>query len=150
MKRRGRNRGTLLIEMALIAPLCLLLLLGAIHFGYLFFIYNALEKSVRDGARYAAGRTIITDSGVPANVATVVERAVVFGAHSESTPIVPGLTFGSNMVAVARIPATGHPERIRVTIQNYTYQGVLSFMLGNITLNGKPSLEMPFIGRYAP
>lgn|GEM_PF-519333 len=148
-KRRGGNRGALLIEMALLTPLVLLLFLGAIHFGYLFFIYNALEKSVRDGARYAAGRTIITAAGIPSDIQAVVEGAVVYGASTETTAVVPGLTYGSNMVLVERIPAAGRPARVRVSIQNYTYQGVLSFMLGNITLTGKPAVEMPYIGRYA-
>jgi hypothetical protein len=147
MIKRNRKSGAVLIEMALMLPLLVLLLLGAIHFGYLFYLYNGLEKSVRDGARYGASRTF-TNIGA---YSAVVERAVVFGTQARTTPLVPGLNFGANQVLVEVIPNNGtHPERIRVTIQNYTYQGVLDFMLGGLTLNGKPSLEMPFIGLYRP
>jgi hypothetical protein len=145
MCRRRSQPGTALIEMALIFPLVLFLLLGAIHFGYLFYLYNGLEKSVRDGARYAASRTYVYER--PTDYRQVVERAVVYGSQQGTAPLVDGLNYGANQVLVELIPDNGtRPQRVRVSIQNYTYQGVLSFIFGNINLSGKPAAEMPFIG----
>ena len=39
---------------------------------------------------------------------------------------------------------------IRVAINGWQYNGVLSPFFGTVTLNGKPSLEMPFLGLYLP
>ena len=50
------RRGSTFIELALAAPLFLLILAGCFQYGYYFFIYNRLENSVRAGARYAALR----------------------------------------------------------------------------------------------
>lgn len=149
-----RRSGAAILELALILPLFLTVLLGAIHFGYLFYLYNGLEKSVRDGARYAASRTFTNRT----EFESVVEKVVVTGVQSGSTPIVTGLLLRSNpngpsrMVRVTPIPDTVgvRPEKIRVEIRNYTYTGVLSPLLGEIQLNGKPSLEVPFFGRYDP
>ena len=144
MSRSAKPRsGSALIELALILPLFLTMLLGAVHFGYLFFLYNGLEKSVRDGARYAASRTFTTKAAYSA----VVKSAVVYGTYGGTTPVVAGLT-NTDMVQVTPIPdAAGvRPVRIRVAITGYTYDGVLSAIIGGTTLNGKPSLEVPFIG----
>lgn len=145
MKRTRHAKGAVMIELALVLPLILLLFLGAIHFGYLFYLYNGLEKSVRDGARYAASRTYVYQR--PAEFRQVVERAVVYGSQTSNTPLVDGLDFGANQVLIELIPDNGtRPERVRVSIQNYQYPGILNFLLGGITLSGKPAAEMPFIG----
>ncbi|MBI5087253.1 MAG: pilus assembly protein [Acidobacteria bacterium] len=146
MKRRRHSSGSVLVELALVLPLAISLILGAVHFGYLFFLYNGLEKSVRDGARYAAGRTYTTY----ALYTDVVKKVVVYGSLGGTTPVVNALT--QSMVVVTPIPNTAgvRPQRIRVTITGYTYTGVLSGLLGTTVLTNKPSMEIPFIGLYRP
>lgn len=168
MKKKSGVAGGVMLELALTLTLFVPMLLGAIHFGYLFYLYNGLEKSVRDGARYAAGRTYVqygpkaADPGLP-SYQEVVKAVVVCGSWAATNDVstcgvqggapatVSGLT--TNMVVVTPIPnVTGvRPTRVRIAIQGYEYRGVLSGLLdtdGVLRLN-KPSLEMPFFGRYA-
>jgi Flp pilus assembly protein TadG len=49
-----QNRGAVAAEMALVAPLLILLAFGAAELGNLFYNQHILTKAVRDGARYAA------------------------------------------------------------------------------------------------
>jgi Flp pilus assembly protein TadG len=74
-----KSRGQALVEFALVLPLLLLLLIGAIEFGRLFFIKIALTNAAREGAYYlslypddtvnaeAAIKTELLNSGVPLN-----------------------------------------------------------------------------------
>ena len=53
-KHVERQRGSSLVEFALLAPLLLLLLLGIIEFGWLFGQLNDVRHGAREGARFAA------------------------------------------------------------------------------------------------
>mgnify|MGYP005831959245 CR=1 FL=1 len=147
MVRRRRSRsGAVLVELALLAPLLVSLVLGAIHFGYLFYLYNSLEKCVRDGARYAATRTFVDAT----SYATAIRNVTAYGALGNSAPLVTGLTPARVAVTVLATDANGRPDRIRVAVTGWQYNGVLSPFFGTITLNGKPALEVPFLGLYMP
>lgn len=147
MARRNRKEGgAVIIELALLAPLLVMLVLGAIHFGYLFYLYNSLEKCVRDGARYAATRTFVNSAAF----SEVIRTVTAYGAVGESTPPVPGLDPTKVSVSVVAADSTGRPIRIRVAISGWQYTGVLSALFGATTLNGKPALEVPFLGFYMP
>lgn len=56
MKRRGdgREKGAALVEMAMVAPLLLLILFGMIEFGAVFAQFNDVRHGAREGARFAA------------------------------------------------------------------------------------------------
>lgn len=146
MKKNHNRRGTALVELAFVTPLMILLLLGGAHFGYLFYLYNALDKAVSDGARYAATRTY-SNAG---SFNCVIQQVVVMGGADPTltTPVVKGLT--KAMVTVSQtLPAGGgRPERIKVSISGYPFTRILGS--GTLTLNGKPSMEVPFIGLYQP
>ncbi len=49
----GRERGAMLVEFALIAPVLFLILFGIIEFGLVLNNFNSLRQGVRDGAREA-------------------------------------------------------------------------------------------------
>lgn len=135
-----------MLELALLAPLLVTLVLGAIHFGYLFYLYNSLEKCVRDGARYAASRTFV-DTG---SFTAVIQQVTAYGSTGSSTELVAGLDPSRVSVSFVFDATTGRPDRIRVAVNGWTYNGVLSQFIGTITLNGKPALEVPFLGLYMP
>lgn len=147
---RGRRyrKGAVIIELALLAPLLVMLVLGAIHFGYLFYLYNSLEKCVRDGARYAATRTFV--AGDPTSYFNVIRTVTAYGAVGSTTTLVPGLDPNRVTVAVVATGPNNRPNRIRVSISGWQYNGVLSPLFGTVTLNGKPALEVPFLGYYVP
>jgi Flp pilus assembly protein TadG len=48
-----RQRGSAAVEMALIAPVVLLLMMGIIEFSLVFFSTLTMQYAVREGARYA-------------------------------------------------------------------------------------------------
>jgi len=54
MRQNGRERGAVMVEMAVVLPLLLLLILGAIEFGLLFHerltIASATSSAARTGA----------------------------------------------------------------------------------------------------
>jgi len=52
--RRSHSRGQALVETAILLPVLLILLLGAIDFGRAFFGWVNLQQAVRIGANYAA------------------------------------------------------------------------------------------------
>jgi hypothetical protein len=54
------SRGQALVETALLLPILLILLLGAIDFGRLFFGWTNLHQAVRIGANYAASHADMT------------------------------------------------------------------------------------------
>lgn len=58
--RRGKARGSVAVEMALVAPFLLLLVLGCIEWGFFFFVENVVVNAAREAAR--AG-SIAPDAG---------------------------------------------------------------------------------------
>lgn len=53
-----RQRGSAVVEMAIIAPIAFLLLIGVIEYSLIFYTTLAMQYAVREGARYAiTGRT---------------------------------------------------------------------------------------------
>ena len=61
---RSRSRlGQALVETALIIPILLILLLGAIDFGRAFFGWVNLHQVVRIGANYASTHPDLTETG---------------------------------------------------------------------------------------
>lgn len=66
------HRGQALVETALLMPLILILLLGAIDFGRLFFSYVSLHQATRVAANAASLDSSLTAADVPAIVADEV------------------------------------------------------------------------------
>lgn len=55
---KRRQRGVAMVEMCIVLPLLLLLALAAGEFGRAFMLYNTLNKTQQDGARYLANTAI--------------------------------------------------------------------------------------------
>lgn len=67
--RRSR-RGQAMVETALMLPLLLILLLGAIDFGRLFFSWVSLHQAARIAANHASIDTTTTSADIPALIAS--------------------------------------------------------------------------------
>lgn len=52
--RRSTQKGTAIVETAIILPLFLLALMGALEFGSMFHNHIKLQNAAREGARYGA------------------------------------------------------------------------------------------------
>jgi Flp pilus assembly pilin Flp len=155
--RKARERGAALVEMAVIFPLGALLLLGAMQFGWAFYIYNQLEKAVRDAARYAAMRTCYNQS----NYLTQVRNIAVCGVPdcTNQQPLAPNLT-ASQVSAQFIWAGTGasKPDTVVVWVHDYTFPRILmplriqqtSSSMGNANLADVKRLrsDFPYMGRY--
>jgi Flp pilus assembly protein TadG len=62
--RRSRSRGGAAIEFALVLPVFLLVVFGAVEYGYYFWSEQIVTAAAREGAR--AGTTVDPDDGTDA------------------------------------------------------------------------------------
>nr|WP_315260571.1 pilus assembly protein [uncultured Duganella sp.] len=66
LARPRRQRGSAVVEMAIIAPVAFLLLIGVIEFSLVFFVTLTMQYAVREGARYAiTGRSDTNSTPLP-------------------------------------------------------------------------------------
>jgi hypothetical protein len=91
-----RQRGTAIVEFALVLPVLLVLTFTVTELGRAFYQYNVLAKSVREAARYLAMRApSATAPGAPAEIAKA-KKIIVYGAPNGSgNPVVPGLSLSN-------------------------------------------------------
>lgn len=129
-----QERGTQLVELAIVLPVFIVLMASAAEFGRFFYTYSQLTNAVRAGARHACKWERNASWTVPET-----SRLVVYGDYSSTAggPIVPGLTT-SNVVVQANGPSANKIDSVTVKIVNYEY--VPFFDLGQLT--GIPALSM--------
>ncbi len=70
-RHRRRQRGQALAETGLVIGLLVLMTLGIIEFGYVFFALNMVTNAARDGARAAAALQNRGTSGQIANTSSI-------------------------------------------------------------------------------
>jgi Flp pilus assembly protein TadG len=143
-RRYKENRGNELIEFALVLPLLVLMLAGAIEFGRAFYTYNILTKSVRNAARYLSDAQI-SDTGVigAGYVAKTKNLAVYGNVAGTGTKVIPDLqTTQINVPATTPGPSVG---QFHVTVSaSYPYSPLFGFLLSGVTLTTKET--MLFVG----
>jgi hypothetical protein len=76
---KSDERGSALAEMAIVAGLFFMILIGIIEFSRLLSTHNALTDAARRGARYAAIHKQIADAEDPAGGLTCVRNVVIYG-----------------------------------------------------------------------
>jgi Flp pilus assembly protein TadG len=137
--RNSRRRGNAIIELAFAVPLLVAMFLGTWNFGYAYFTYGALEQAVRSGARYAS----VQHNPYISDPTAQVRNVVVYGTPTGgATSNLPGLATGNVSVAFNGTTALGTPATVTVSITGYA----LSTPFGNVTLQNKPSVQMPYVG----
>jgi Flp pilus assembly protein TadG len=149
MKRRRAQQGHAMLELALSATLMVSCLAGTYQFGYTFYVYNQLVTAVGNGGRYAAVRSYraATEQDVEKG-REAIRNLVVFGdpkSGPDAVPAVASLTPEQVQVEWAA-GESGAPETVRVSIREYRVDGVF----GSFTFTGRPLVEFPYVGRYAP
>jgi Flp pilus assembly protein TadG len=131
-----RERGSQLVELAIVLPVMLFMLASIAEFGNFFYTYTTLAKATRGGTRYIVSRPY-----TGANNSKAASLAIYGDADAGclGTPVLPGLTC-ANVNVTSAGGATGYPDRVSVQIVNYTYQPL--FDLGKIT-NKAITLKVP-------
>jgi Flp pilus assembly protein TadG len=143
-----KERGHAMIELAVCAAVMVSCLAGTFQWGYTFYIYNQLVTAVGNGGRYAAMRTYrgASDADLEKGRAAI-RNMVVFGdaRPTDSAPVVANLR--PDQVEVEWVKdKTGAPTAVHVAIRNYLVNAVFK----TVSLEGRPGVEFPFVGRYAP
>ena len=83
---KATQKGTAIVEFALVLPLLLLLTMITTEFGRAIYQYNTIVKSLRDGTRYLSVQT-------PNTKIAEAKNLVVFGnIAGTGQALVPGLT----------------------------------------------------------
>jgi Flp pilus assembly protein TadG len=149
MRRRKSQRGHVMIELALSATVMVSCLAGTVQFGYTFYVYNQLVTAVGNGGRYAALRTY--RSATPEDIEkgkTAIRNMVVFGnarPAADAAPVAAGLK--PENVRIEWIPGDdGAPAFVDLSITGYQ----VNALFGTMTLEGRPAVRFPFVGKYAP
>ena len=126
-KLKARQRGTALVEMALVTPILLVLLLATADLTRAFIDHNTVTKAVRNGARYLAANAFQGSTGVvniDAPLANETRNLVVYGSISGGvSPVVPGLTVAN--ITIVQIAGTNDIE----VSATYALSGLLGPLL---------------------
>jgi len=105
--RRFRRRGTEIVEAAIVLPLLLMLVLGAIEYGWLFLNAQQITNAARHGARIAILPHDTAVAEATAAITTLLSNAGL-ADNSPDVTITPLTVDGHECVAVRiAVPTTG-------------------------------------------
>ncbi len=148
VSRLHGRKGNELIEFALVLPLLILMLAGAIEFGRAFYTYNILTKSVRNAARYVSaaqllvsGTTGVLDSVYVNNAKNLVVYGNVAGTGIR---VIPSLQTSHITVSGTATPGTSPGQYYLTVGATYPYSPLFGFVLSSV--NFRPSVTMLFVG----
>ncbi|HET6413646.1 MAG TPA: TadE family protein [Anaeromyxobacter sp.] len=128
--RRAGERGTAAVEFALVLPLLLMLVLGAIDWGWYFFIREVATNAAREGARVGSVNAV-DDAGAAADAlaaanAYLTNLGLTAGTVTDSTPTV---VVGTSTIATVRVVVT-YPVG---SLTGFTLPGFASLVPASIT-----------------
>jgi hypothetical protein len=123
---RKEQRGSAMLESALILVVFLTMIIGIGDFSLALFIHESLVERVREGLRY----------GVITYDPTAIQNMVLYGAATPPDGATPSFNLTSSMVQVARLDAKAPEDRVTITVANYPIEFFSPFIAGRIT--GKP------------
>ena len=111
---RRRERGAALIEFVLVAPLFLLIMLGAIDWGWYFVLRETLVNATREGARIASVQDNPPAQSTAAGIAAV--RGYLTNVGVTAVPVVsPDVQF-----TCITVPGVATPvQAIQVSLAGY-------------------------------
>ena len=139
-----------MIELAISAAVMVSCLGGTVQFGYTFYIYNELVSAVGNGGRYAAMRTYRAASAADIEKGKIaIRNMVVYGdarPASGTLPQVANLRPEQVRVDWIKDESGDKPGFVDVSIADYTVDAAF----GMFRFTGRPAVEYPFVGRYAP
>jgi Flp pilus assembly protein TadG len=127
---RDCERGSQLVELAIIMPLLVVLVGATAEFGRFFYTYTTLLKGTRAASRYLVSQPVGTADLAAKNL-------VVYGNMAGTgTPIASGLTTANVIIT----PNKAGAKTQTVEIQKFTYVPI--FDLGKLTKSSTLSLSV--------
>jgi len=147
------ERGTQMIEFALLLPFLIVLFASGVEMGRLFYTYNTLQKATAVGARYLSSSLLQTDGTYYDADRTAAKSLVVCGkVDCTSQPVIAKDLTTSNVTAPSA-PSTVSGTKYVTVSMTYDYHPLM-FDLGNMTGSSTLSLNFTFTPsttmRYMP
>jgi len=104
------HKGSAAVEMALVAPLMLILMFGSFELGNYFMDNHVVAKAVRDGARYASRRGFAEYSCAAATTDVVdkTRNLIRTGQLTGGTARLPGWTDPTTITVAVTCNTTGN------------------------------------------
>jgi Flp pilus assembly protein TadG len=149
MRLFREQRGSEVLEFAIMLPLLVMLLTGGIEFGRAFYTYNILTKSVRNAARYLSAKDsgISSTGAVDTTTKARTKNLVVYGnIDGSGSKIIPDLTI-AQIDVTDPAPAVGSGFFVTVSA-NYPYSPLFGRVL-QVSATFRPKVTMRFVG-YVP
>jgi hypothetical protein len=148
---KNNQRGHAMLELAACAGVMVACLGGTFQFGYTFYVYNQLVTAVGNGGRYASARTY--RAATPQDIEKgndAIRNMVVYGdPHPDASATPAILDLKPQEVEVKwkfDDGKPGAPEFVDIYIAHHQ----VNALFGSFTFAGRPSVEFPYLGRYAP
>jgi Flp pilus assembly protein TadG len=116
---RGDERGTAVVEFALVLPLLLLLVFMLIDATRAFYTLNSLVSAAREGARYASAQDL--DCPTP----SLIQQAAVKDKVVNAAVLLGGTQLTASYIQVTLGVAGGGAatcENVEVRIENYPFR----------------------------
>ncbi len=118
------RNGAAAAEMALVAPLLIIILFGSVETGNYFMTEHAVAKSVRDGARFGSRLPLAAGYTCPSTVNAVASTPIINVTKTGSFDGTATGRFGSNFWANACSPATQSVTVTMRCVPKASYSGV--------------------------
>ena len=138
---RRSQRGQSLVEVALLTPLLVMILLGALDLGRVYDAYVTITNASREGARYgAANPTCYIQTNCPSvptiQVKTVQESINSGIALAPATVTVDCAPYGSSAFSQGYCSAPQLGDQIRVTVSyNFSFVTTQIVSAGSFTMS---------------
>ena len=129
-KLQRKQQGAVLAEFAIILPLFLVLVVGVIEMGSAFFVQNALNKAVREGARL---KTYALDPWLVPGV-TITDAQIRTQVRNVMNGLPPTYNRGTSMAdsdITISTPTVGGLQHARVDA-TYSHQLFLGQLLNSV------------------
>jgi Flp pilus assembly protein TadG len=140
MLRLGRfargERGTQLVELAIVLPIFVLMFAAIAEFGRFFYTYTTLTKATRVGARYLMSQPV-------GDMDENAKRLVLCGnptVCADKDAVISGLKISQVKIDRAGGVVGVLPDTINVRIEGFYYQPI--FDLGKLTGSSTLSLKI--------
>lgn len=121
--RREGERGAALVEFAICATIFLTVIFGALEFGRMLWVHNALTDATRRGARFAV--TQPKNNSAASETQAAIKNVAVYGnADGAGSPLVDGLTPAQVKINFSDDYGLG-AGGVTVEVENYQFQFVV-------------------------
>ncbi len=128
-------RGQSLVEFALTLPILLLILVGVVDLGRVYYSYMTVINASREGARYGAAHPIATPSEISVYVQREADGIIVKGSDLMLVP------------SPSCSPDCKQGSSIRVNVSYQNFRLITSYILGGGTIPLSAFTEMEIFGQ---